>query len=129
MIDTQVISQDTANQVLQRLDALAAKLGVTAQFIYGVYVQQAHVEAIRDVLSATLLLVVGLGMANGSYRLIRWAWRTSESDDWPFIAGIIGCILSLVADGFALLVYYAAIGEWLNPQFWALDALFKAIHG
>lgn len=128
MIET-AISQETMNQVLQRLDALAAKLGVTAQYIYGVYVVQARVEAIRDTIFGSLFIMLALGAGFGGYRLIQWGRKTDNEEDWPFICGGIAESFSLLALLISLTHYYSALAAWLNPQFWALDALFKAIHG
>jgi hypothetical protein len=85
MIDTSV-SQETVNAVMQRLDALAAKLGVTAQYM-----------------------------------------REDNCDDYPWVLAGIGTVVVIILFVMAMSGFYTALGEWLNPQFWALDALFKAI--
>lgn len=122
------VSQETVNQVMQRLDALAAKLGVTAQYIYGVYVQQAHVEAIRDVLIASLFLPGGVGLVYLAYRLFKWGAAQQKYDvDWPFAVGFFAGLLGVFLGALSCCFGYSALGAWLNPQFWALDALFKAV--
>jgi hypothetical protein len=126
---TQTVSQDVANQIFQRLDALAAKLGVTAQFIFGIYVQQARVEALRDTLLGLFLFALGLAFGYIGVRLIRFGQKENNYDGWPFLCGGLSYIPCLVAMVFAILAIYYAIGEWMNPQFWALDALFRAMHG
>jgi hypothetical protein len=126
MIDTSV-SQETVNAVMQRLDALAAKLGVTAQYIYGVYVQQARVEAIRDTIAASLFLVSTLVSGYTVYRLFRRGMREDNCDDYPWVLAGIGTVVVIILFVMAMSGFYTALGEWLNPQFWALDALFKAI--
>lgn len=124
-MDAPIVSQETANQVLQRLDALAAKLGVTAQYIYGVYVAQARVEAVRD----SLFAVLGVFGVCVSIYLFRWAWRHDDTHDSSMYVGMGSIALFVFSAATMLVSAYAAIGEWMNPQFWALDALFKAIKG
>lgn len=121
-----IISQQTADAVLQRLDALAAKLGVTAQYVYGVYVQQARVEAVRDTIWFCLLLLVATALFVLARKLFQYGIK-HRADEWPFfvggVTGIGGAVLIMVALGYA----YSAVGEWVNPQFWALDTLFRAL--
>ena len=90
MIDGNGVTQGVVDALLQRLDALAAKLGVTAQYIYGVYVAQARVEAVRDTLCAVCWLVLSVLLGYfACYRLVKWARLDHESSDetWPYVCG------------------------------------------
>ena len=90
LIDGTQIADKAVDGILQRIDALAAKIGTTAQHIWDVYVAQARVEAIRDTLFVVLFLIVSSLLAYLSYRLFRYGIKKNEYDDWPyFIADIV----------------------------------------
>ena len=70
-----------------------------------------------------ILLIVSSLLAYLSYRLSRHGIKRDCYDDWPFITGtfaVIGSIGALIA---ALVISYGAIGELLNPQYWAFQHL------
>lgn len=119
-----VISDQAMAEVLKRLDALAAKLGITAQYIYGVYVAQARVEAIRDTAFAAMLFASIPCLLYAA----KWVGEKASGDD--LVCEIFGLAAgggSAICIFFGVISAYEAVGEWLNPQFWALDQLFKAI--
>ena len=123
LIDGTQVADKAVDGILQRIDALAAKIGTTAAHVWDVYVQQARVEAIRDTVSVVLLLIVSAFLANLSYCLFRYGIREDNYDDWPYVTGGFAAAVSL-----ALLIVlsstcYGAIGEWLNPQYWAFQHL------
>lgn len=117
------VTDKAVDGILQRIDALSAKIGTTAAHMWDVYVQQARVEAIRDTVFVVLLLIVSYLLGYLSYRLFRHGIKRDNYDDWPFITGtfsVIGSVGSLIA---ALVISYGAIGELLNPQYWAFQHL------
>ena len=125
LIDGTQIADKAVDGILQRIDALSAKIGTTAAHVWDVYVQQARVEAIRDTVFVVILLIVSSLLAYLSYRLSRHGIKRDCYDDWPFITGtfaVIGSIGALIA---ALVISYGAIGELLNPQYWAFQQLTK----
>jgi len=124
-IDGAQVADKAVDGILQRIDALAAKIGTTAQHIWDVYVAQARVEAIRDTVFVVILLIVSSLLAYLSYRLFRHGIKRDCYDDWPFITGafsVIGSAGALIA---ALVISYGAIGELLNPQYWAFQHLMQ----
>ncbi len=123
LIDGTQVADKAVDGILQRIDALSAKIGTTAAHVWDVYVQQARVEAIRDTVFVVILLIVSSLLAYLSYRLSRHGIKRDCYDDWPFITGtfaVIGSIGALIA---ALVISYGAIGELLNPQYWAFQHL------
>jgi len=119
-------SPELTNQIMQRIDALAAKLGVTAQYIFSVYVAQAKVEAIRDAATSFGCLLGIVAMVFAWKRLLK-----IEDLDVEIMsgAGVSTAIAGALCAVFFCIGLYSAIGEWLNPQYWALDALFHALGG
>jgi hypothetical protein len=123
------VADNAVQGILQRIDALAAKIGTTAAHVWEIYIQQARVEGIRDASLLLLLLIVAAVLV----RLVFFAGKrakeiksngrySSDGDGWVAI-----CIISGVAAGFAvglgLMFGYGALGELLNPQYWAFQHL------
>ena len=129
MLDTQtvqVVSDQSVQLVVSKLEALANKLGVTAEFIFKVYTKQAYIEAIRDGFITFLLCCATFGLAYGSYRLVKYA-KEDSCDEWPFMMGGIGGLLSIGGLVWIFCNIWAILGEALNPQFWALQNIFQSI--
>lgn len=104
-------------EILKRIDALAAKLGVAAEHVWGVLIKQARVEAATDAVGFILSLVC-------AYWLIRWArymLKTGKDGD-----GIIWIPFALCA----FFVLVAGIGSFssiptnvFNPEYFALKTI------
>jgi hypothetical protein len=108
-------------EILKRLDALGAKLGVTAQYLWGVLIKQARVEMWTD----TAIVCVALVAAGASAWMVRWAHKEDTSDSEAIV--IVGSIVGLVASGIAIGYAVAAITEGANPEYWALKQVMSAV--
>ena len=131
------VADKAVDGILQRIDALAAKIGTTAQHVWDVYVAQARVEALRD----TLAFIAFLLIAGGLVRLAMFAesrasamkqTRQSCFDDegmgWMVVT-VFAPLASLVFVIISLTYAYNSIGEWVNPQYWAFQHLAQDIRG
>jgi hypothetical protein len=110
------------DEILKRLDVLAAKLGVTAGHLWGVLVAQAKIEAIEDIiwaaLWAALSLVLGL--------VARKLYESNDEND----NAALGIVLIGVAVGFLLIsaaMISGTLGMLLNPEYWALKKVLEAM--
>jgi hypothetical protein len=114
-------------ELLQRLDALAAKLGVAVEHLWDVLVVQGYVEgatALALTLVGASLVVVGVRMLKKNLILLVGA----DQDEEPrygvmaFVWGIgavVGCIV------FATNVIY--VKYLFNPEFYALYEILKLV--
>lgn len=123
MIDT--TTDKAVDGVLQRIDVLAAKLGTTASHIWDVYVAQARVEAVRDIV---MLVVFGILLLWPGRLLMSFCYKKSEDDDWGIglFFTVVGLLVLLIA---VLSCGYDAMGELMNPQYWAFQNLMHDIKG
>jgi hypothetical protein len=122
-IDGAQVADKAVQGILERVDALAVKIGTTAQHVWEIYVAQARVEAIRDTVSVVILLIVSALLANLSYHLFCRGIKEGNYEEWPFVTGTFAAIVSLAALIGVLVISYYAIGEWINPQYWAFQHL------
>ena len=125
------VTDKAIDGILQRLDALAAKIGTTAAQLWQVYIAEARVETIRDfLLAGTLFGITGVaGFA--AYKLIRTGIKNDRRGDGfgYFFGGGVCCIAAIVLFVIALSTAYGAIPEALNPQYWAFQHLTQDIKG
>ena len=122
---------DWKEEVLKRLDGLAAKLGVASQHLWEILVRQAIATGIAD---AVLALLFGVGVVVGYKLFVKQllAFKATENytDEGPYIFGMIGSgllgVVSLIASPICL---YSAILELVNPQYYALHETLQALVG
>lgn len=122
------VAQQAVSGILQRLDALAAKIGTTAAQLWQVYLAQSKVEAIRDCTSGLLMILIGVVVC---FKLIPFFWSKQsaarkkceyDGDGWA-AAGIIGAIVCVMLAVLAVSFLYASVGEFMNPSYWAFQHL------
>lgn len=115
-------------ELLGRLDALAAKLGVTAQYLWSVLLAQARVEIIATTVKCGLLVAAMAAMV----LLARYGFKKSavagmwDGEEWT-VLWIVSLIVALVC----FFVLLSGVSELLtltrNPEFWALKQVTEAI--
>lgn len=104
-------------ELLKRLDLLAAKLNTTGEALWASLIRQARIDAIQDSIITLGLLVA----AYGFYRYIRWAAK-DDDDGGHTLFAIVGSVVTVIL----LFVYAPSIAtEFLNPQYYAFD---KIVH-
>jgi hypothetical protein len=121
------MTPDMQKELLARLDALAAKLGVTADALWQIYLSQAHIEGIQNIISGSIALGISIGLSVFGYKLIKKGLEDNY-DDFEFLCGgSIVCVVSLLVFFGAVAFGYSAYTELANPGFWAFCALAGAI--
>ncbi len=111
-------------EILKRIDLLAAKIGVVGAHLWDVLVRQARIEAYESlgysvffgILSAVMFFVARklyLGDTKpGSYR---------DTEGWQFVLVIFGAVAFFVTCG----IFSNVPSAILNPEYWALRELIK----
>jgi hypothetical protein len=114
-----------SQEILSRVDALAAKLGVTAQYLWGVLIRQAKFEAVSIFLAIGACCLVTL-LVFLKYREVAAREDSPCLDDHP--------ALSFATTGIALMdVFIVALSIRLlptllfNPEYYALEKVLKAL--
>lgn len=112
-------------EILTRLDALAAKLGIAAEHIYAVFVVQARVGIIGQALFA---LTIGLAWLIG-VRVVRKYWKVGM-EDAPEIT-ICLCVVGSISLAICTMVSISGLAwiptRLLNPEYWALQEISKML--
>lgn len=113
-------------ELLKRLDVLAAKLNTSAQFLWSVLIKQAKVEMIEDALFIALTAV-------GLWIVIKWTQsfykRHDELTDCPAegIPLVFCWIFGVIAMPFSIYALFEIPTLLFNPQFWALQQIVSQL--
>ena len=124
------MTNEAMQQILARIDALAVKLGITAQYLWGVLLRQAYVTAYMDWGAAGIGLVFGIAGAFSIRHALRYCCNKNNQDygDWPD-AGMVWLAVSgmtcVVSTIICFSASFEAITILLNPPFWALQQILK----
>lgn len=114
-------------EVLSRLDALAAKLGVAANHLWGVLVRQAYVDALGSLLFA----LIAAALTYGFYRVVLYGraekWYDGYDTELAVVGtGVVGVGL-VVCVVIALVQLVAGIQNVANPEYFALRHVLGAL--
>jgi undecaprenyl pyrophosphate phosphatase UppP len=124
------VKEETMEQLLTKLDALAAKLGVSADIVWAAFMKQMQ---LRAALLFLVLIVLGslVGVCWYQRRLLKsdleWEQDRAEKDekkqkdlnDGLFVVGLIIVVLGVVS--FTVLVKF--IPYVVNPEYYAVREL------
>jgi len=120
-------------EILKRLDALADKLGTSAQFLFNLYVKQAHVQVVNTLTYGVFTLILGVAACYLLHKGI--SIQTNDELNWReqnkgIAPTIVGAILGVVAICFLIAFIdgnlYTAL---MNPQYWAFKEILHDLHG
>ena len=118
-------------EVLAKLDALAQKLGVTAQYLWAILVRQARIEAIQEIICLVLSCAVVCVAALWLRSIIK---RVKSFDgfmlDLPIVE-IMGFVATSVCGMVFLVISLCAVTNLptllFNPEYFALQQILGAI--
>lgn len=117
--------RDMTDEILKRIDALAAKLGVASDHLWRVLTQQARIEAIEDLAWAALFFA----LSGASIWAIRWVIARRDDDNIPGELGVVSVIAALVFFVVACNCIAGTPGMFLNPEYWALKQILETVKG
>jgi hypothetical protein len=129
-----VVSQEdrtleaVSDELHKELAALAAKLGVSVERLWGVLVRQAYIDGLSSLVTVFCCAAAGLGVLWFFFYLRRKYKLTAEPKERFFLStepveymalGIILVVLVAVAGN----NFYWVISDFFNPEFYALRHL------
>ncbi len=117
-----------SDELNKELAALAAKLGVSVEHLWGVLVRQAYIDGLSSLVTVFCCAAAGLGVLWFFFYLRRKYKLTAEPKERFFLStepmeymavGIILVVLVAVAGN----NFYWVITDFFNPEFYALRHL------
>ena len=105
------MNEKLANEVMSRLDAVAAKFGVAAGQVWEILVRQAYIEGwMRLVLALAFSIVVLVAVV-----ALHKTKRELLECDWQVAVTLVSVVLSVAT---TILVYRGCLFVW-NPEYYA----------
>ena len=106
------------------LEQLAAKLGTTAEHLWGVLIRQARIEAVTDIMFI-LFTIFGVYWY---YRWVKSFYERNPYDDFPEIVGLIfGGVVSFISTIASIVCLFSIPAELFNPEYWALEKILNVL--
>lgn len=115
------------DQTIQALNVLAAKLGTTAEYLWGVLVRQAPITGALDLAVMAAWLVALIFSARFVHKNTagdepRWDDEAARFFAWGGVW--LGALFVALIGG---IIIPSAVSAILNPEYWALKQLLGAI--
>jgi small-conductance mechanosensitive channel len=122
------VKEKVFEKVTQYIDALAAKLGVAAEHVYGVLVRQQVAEGIVDIVVGTLVLAVLIFALMVLIKKVELPRIVDEFDllEYVFVAAILLLIIGLPGS-YAVSEISDGIKHVINPEYYAIREILNAI--
>lgn len=114
-------NESMTNETNKLIQELADRLGTTVEYLWGVLIQQAPIDACTKLTAILLLALALVVMAVYAYRK---TWSDEDSKDQVIavvlvLAGMVGMITFLVSLG----SIPSIISGLFNPEYWALKQI------
>jgi ABC-type polysaccharide/polyol phosphate export permease len=115
-------------KVTEYIDAIAAKLGVAAEHVYGVLVRQQVAEGITDIVTGVIILVLVITGALIFSKKIKVRFIEDEFDAFIlFIGGLLFLVLFVAPIGYSIENISDGIKHIVNPEYYAIKEILRAI--
>jgi hypothetical protein len=117
------------DELNKQLAALAAKLGVSVEHLWGVLVRQAYIDGVSSLVTVFFCAAAGVGVLwfffhrRRQYRLTaepkeRFFFSTNEPLEYMVLGTILFVLVMIAGNNF-----YWVISDFFNPEFYGLRHL------
>ena len=109
------------------LTKLAAQMGTTTEYLWGVLIRQAPISATIDLVQFLVLIAVAVGLFKAHLRLYR-----DDEDYRSFDSGksmamlVVGCVVAFLLIG-SFAFSGNIINGYFNPEYWALNKVLDTL--
>lgn len=127
------------DKAMAYIDKLAAKLGVAAEHVYGVLVNQSHVFGIINIIVGAVLLASSAALLRLNYLIIAKGERSSWGDEETFYyklrdAGdgslfMVIILVTIVVLIVGMIMLPIGVMQTMNPEYYAIKEILDTIGG
>lgn len=127
------MNEQLQKEIFSRLDAIAAKLGVGTEHIWGILVKQAKLEGVSNLCVFVVVAIVAICLFVAAQRCRRRADVASKEEfsrdreDGYYHVSMIVYGLTAIASIISLCCLHDGLLLLLNPEFAALTKLLDAL--
>ncbi len=120
------------DKITELLTQLAAKLGTTTEYLWGVLVKQAPIEATVDIIQIICVLIAGWGI----YKLHLYFQKRPEDGNMIYYEyeNAAPTIMVIVTVLWAIMICLCIgtiseiVAGFFNPEYWALQKVLHTVH-
>lgn len=105
------------------IETLAAKLGTTTEYLWGVLLRQAPIDATICLLANVVIIIMGVVL----YKVHQHFKDKETSDAFEFLFPIVCLVFASCAIVLPIVTISNIINGYFNPEFWALDYIINHI--
>lgn len=121
-------------QTAKLLEQLASKLGTTSEYLWGILLKQAPIDATITLLQTLFLFLVGWGLWKVHKKLLSKP-SGQDYDDSYYEKYKIGAIfpMVLVTFGWGIMMlicfcsFSSIVSGYFNPEYWALKEILNSL--
>lgn len=99
------------------LEKLAEKLGVTAEYLWNILLEQAFIGAVIDSFSVAVVILALCIL----HRLV----KNIEDTDYKIIASIVLGAIGMIFMVFLPIILSSTVNGFVHPEYWALNKLLS----
>lgn len=118
---------DFKQELLTRLDALAAKLGTTGAYLWSVLVRQAYLQGVVDLIEAIICFVVCVVCVYFFKKFLPKTMETSFNDGFYFLSVMVAAITFCFSLLLGISLLSDSIMELNNPAYYALHEVLQTL--
>ena len=118
------------DQTTKLLEQLASKLGTTSQYLWGVLLKQAPIEATIDLIQTAIIVLIGWILWKVHKKLMDDTSKISYSEHQEAV-GIPMILLSIVVLVFFICAFCCSaeiVYGYFNPEYWALHKVLELMN-
>jgi len=122
--------------ILDFLSKLGEQVSSTGQEVFKIYMQQSYVDGISSLIwAAVLFLIFIVGSGIVSFKILKYAKKLKEKDDYDEEEYIIAMVISIAVIVVSIIIFLIfgmseltnGIKHLINPQYYALQDLSNAV--
>jgi len=121
------MNNEMQQELLTRLDILAAKLGIAVDQLWEIFIAQAQIDAIATIASFILALMVGLGLMKHSKDKPKLTEKHPHSATLAGVIMVVGIIVTALA---VIAIIFGSSGittQLLNPDYYAWEEIRRIL--
>lgn len=115
------------DKMFEALNALANKLGVTVEYLWGILIKQAGIEVVNDLIFYAIVAAIIIATWYLARICIKRAQKSWVNNELWIGTALCGGVLSV----FLLLISINSIGSTItkirNPEYWALKQITSVL--
>ncbi len=121
-------------ETIKLIETLANKLGTTSQYLWGILVKQAPVDATITLMQIIIVAIAGIALYKTHKRLCQKPKNDNYNDSWyeksDGVLPAIMVVLAVIWGVLAICCFFAIndiFNGYFNPEYWALNYLMEKL--